>query len=117
MSGMQLLRKTSAKMRDVKYKKNAWTYRVNNKLKGTFGETDPAKRTIEINKKLHAQKSGGHLIKNANGTEKLIGTIVHETIHAQHPQMHEKTVRKLTPRRLQKLSKRTKGRLYSRFTK
>jgi hypothetical protein len=109
MSGAQLLHKAT--------KSKQWQYLVKNKNTKVFGETDIGRRTITINKKLHAQKSGGHNIKNPNGTESMIGTMVHETIHAAHPRMREKTVRKLAPKRLKKMSQRAKGRLYARFDK
>lgn len=86
-------------------------------MRGIFGETDDAKRTISINKKLHKVKSGGHLQKNADGTESLIGTIDHELIHAAHPKMHEKTVRKVAKKQVKRLSTKTKQRAYARFRK
>lgn len=109
MSGKQLLQKAM--------KTQPWNRRVDNgkRMNGVFGETDEKTKTIRINKKLHAVKNGGHLIKNPDGTEKMIGTIEHEELHARHPKMHEKTVRKLAKQRVKKLSKRTKGRMYARF--
>lgn len=105
MGGMELLHKAT---KSRKYKLS-----IDNGMRGIFGETDDAKRTIKINKKLHAVKSGGHLIKNKNGTEKLIGTITHELMHAQHPNMHERTVRKLSKKRLKTMSPKRKAKLYA----
>lgn len=105
MSGLELLHKAT--------KSDQYKIKVDNGMRGIFGETDEGNRTIRINKKLHAQKSGGHLIKNPNGTEKLIGTLVHEVTHAKHPKMHERTVRKLSKKRLKKMSTKTKGKYYA----
>ncbi len=107
MGGMQMLHKATGSRR--------WKRMVDNGLPDTFGETDIAKGTIKINKKLHAQKSGGHLIRNKNGTEKLIGTIVHEELHAAHPKAHEKTVRKMAKKKVRVINRKTKQRLYSRY--
>lgn len=104
MSGLQLLHKAT--------KSDQYKFKIDNAMHGIFGETDTQKHVIKINKKLHAQKSGGHNIKNLNGTEKLIGTITHELIHAQHPRMHEKRVRKIAKKRVQKLSTKRKRKLY-----
>ena len=88
---------------------------VDNRLADTFGETDTGRKTIKINKKLHKQKSGGHLMRNRDGTEKLIGTIVHEELHAAHPKAHERTVRKMAKKKVKVINKKTKQRLYSRY--
>lgn len=105
MDGMELLHKAT--------NSHKWRMKVDNGMHGIFGETDPASHTIKINKKLHAQKGGGHLIKNIDGTEKLIGTIVHEMEHAKHPNMHEKTVRKFAKKRIKKMSTRQKQKAYA----
>ena len=77
---------------------------VNNKLKGSFGVTDLKKHTITVNKKLHKKLK-----------EKLGDTIVHETMHAKHPHMLEKTIRRRTPKVLKRMSKKQKKRMYSKF--
>lgn len=107
MSGMQLLKKASDGFRRV----------VNNgkKMSGLFGETDDGTRTITINKALIKKKEGGHIIKKPDGSESLIGTIVHEELHAAHPKAHEKTVRKAAKRKIKTIPKKTKQRLYSRY--
>lgn len=105
MSGIDLLHKAT--------KSDRWKLKVNDHMRGVFGETDEEKRTIKINKKLHAMKGGGHLIKNANGSEKLIGTIAHEIQHAMHPTMREKTVRKRAKVAVKKMSTPRKRKLYA----
>lgn len=92
-----------------------WRRIIDNKMRGTFGETDHATKTIKINKKLHAVKKGGHNIRNKNGTEKLIGTMVHEEMHAHHPRMRERTVRKATRKRVKVMHSKAKNRLYARY--
>lgn len=105
MGGMELLHKAT---KSRKYK-----VMVDNAMHGVFGETDEGTRTIKINKKLHAVKGGGHLIKNKDGTEKIIGTLTHELMHATHPKMLEKTVRKLSKMRLKTMSPKRKDKLYA----
>lgn len=109
MTGRQLLHKA--------VKSQKWRYLVKSggEMKDLFGETDDARKTVTVNKKLHAQKSGGHIIKNKNGTESMIGTISHELLHRDHPRMRERTVRKLNRKRVRRLSTRTKKRMYSKF--
>lgn len=107
MSGIQLLHKAT--------KSDEYKLKVaqGGRMRGLFGETDLKTRTIRINKKLHARKNGGHLIKNSDGTEKLIGTLTHELMHARHPKMHEKTVRKAARKAVKKMSTPRKWKLYA----
>lgn len=89
-------------------------YKKNNKLKGCYGQTttEKGKRPIiEINKKAHKSVKKDKSIPKRSRT--LIDTIVHETMHARHPKMHEKTVRKNTPNTVARMSKKSKSRLYS----
>lgn len=65
---------------------------VDNKLKGSYGETTIQKgkpTIIKINVKKH----------NGNKAE-LADTIKHELMHAKHPNMHEKTVYKKVPKNI-----------------
>ncbi len=66
--------------------------KVNNKEKG-FGSFDEGKNLITINKKRH----------KGNKAE-LLDTIVHETMHAKHRKMKERTVRKVTAAMIEKMS-------------
>ncbi len=65
---------------------------VNNKEKG-FGSFDERKNLITINKKRH----------KGNKAE-LLDTIVHETMHAKHRKMKERTVRKVTATMIENMS-------------
>ncbi len=79
-------------------------YKTDNKLKGSYGETDLDNKVVKVNKRLH-KKDG----------ESLLDTIVHERMHLKHPKMHERTVRKLTPKKVKTLSKKARKNLYAKF--
>ena len=87
----------------------------NNKLRGAYGMTtiDSKKVKIEINKKRHKRIKSDKSLPKKSRT--MIDTIVHEEMHARHPKMHERTVRKLTPRRVSKMTAQQKAKHYSRF--
>lgn len=91
--------------------------KVNNKMKW-YGETNfgPKVTKIVINKKLHkkAIKKDKSILKKSRT---LIDTIVHEEMHARHPKMHEKTVRKMTPRKVAKMSRLSKNKLYKKYAR
>lgn len=91
--------------------------RVFKKKKGLYGETDFQHKTITVNKERHKSKGthGNGIKKNKNGSASIIDTIVHEEMHSKHPKMHEKTVRRLTPRKLKVMSNKNKKRLYSKY--
>jgi hypothetical protein len=94
----------------------AYKRTVDNKMRG-YGETDLGKHTIRINKKL-SKKDPVHkrpLNKHAKAYPEVLDTIVHERKHVEHPNMHEKTVRKLTKRHLKKMSPQQKRKNYSLF--
>jgi hypothetical protein len=63
------------------------------------------KKVIRINKKRHFKKE--------SGKEELLDTLAHEKMHAEHPKMHEKTVRKETPKVVARMSKSAKQKLYN----
>lgn len=87
-----------------------------NKLKGLYGETDYGKKVITINKKAHKKTTHPSWVKkNPDGTANLLDTIVHERMHANHPKMHEKTVRKKTSIVINKMGPKQKKKLYSKF--
>ena len=82
-------------------KQSTWKFLVG-KVKGdakAYGATDFANKTIEINKKYHKSKWNHKpgVRKNKNGTANITDTILHETLHKNHPRMTEKGIRKLTP--------------------
>lgn len=93
-----------AKSRGPGKRQDGVKYKVDNKLKDTYGETDLNTKVIKINKKLHKKDK-----------ESMIDTIVHEHMHLKHPLMHEKTVRRLTPKKVKKMTKKSKARLYNKF--
>ena len=72
-----------------------------------FGSFDPNTGIIRINKRKN---------KKSKKRGELIDTIVHEEMHARHPKMYEKTVRKKTVQLLKKMSRNRKNRLYSKYS-
>lgn len=68
--------------------------KVDNKMRGAYGDMNESKKLIRIHKKRHKTK------KN------LANTIVHEKMHVDHPKMWEKTVRKKTSKIIGKASKK-----------
>lgn len=90
-----------------------WKRKVNNNLRGAFGETDYGKRTITINKKRHKNKAA--LKKFPKIDQTLLNTIVHEETHAAHPRMLERTVRKVARRKTMTMSIKEKNKLYGRY--
>lgn len=81
--------------------------KVDNKLKGLFGETTtaPGKRAIiKIDVKAHRD----HVFKKSYTLKQsLADTVHHEIDHALHPKKHEKTVYKDTMRFMKNVSKKT----------
>lgn len=98
--------------------KKIWKH-VIGKVKGAYGETDTNTKVIKINKAYHKSKwnHSPAVKKNKNGTANLLDTEVHELMHAKHPKMHERTVRKKTPKKIKRMSKRAKVRVYDKFNK
>lgn len=100
---------------DIKKFPKKWKRRVNNKLRGAYGQTDFEKRVIEVNKKAHKDKKRARITPNKDGTESLIHTIVHEENHRKHPKKHERTVRREEKPMVKKLSKKQKKKLYDKY--
>ncbi len=71
----------------MKKSKKKSRMKVDNHLKGSYGETTISKNKTVI--KINVKKHKGNKAELAD-------TIKHELLHAKHPKMHEKTVRKLT---------------------
>lgn len=90
-----------------------YSRKVNNKLRGAYGETDLDKGQIVINKKAHKRKGKYNIPKQ---DDSLINTIAHEEIHAVRPKMTERQVRKKTRTMLKVMHTRHKQKLYSRYT-
>lgn len=100
-------------------KKKGWKYKVKNKG-NCFGECDFGKKTITVNKKISkkaAKMKKGVYSKYGYPKKQtsVINTLVHETMHKNHPRMHEKTVVKKSARMVKKLSKKKKAKLYSKL--
>lgn len=90
-----------------------WKFKIDNKLRGAYGETDTVKKIIRISKKAH--KSNGPKWGIAKKDDTLLNTIVHEMHHKNHPNMHEKTVIKETRKKVQTLSPKQKRAFYATF--
>lgn len=93
-----------------------WKYVNDRTLRGAMGETDYGKKLIRVNKPLHrkVKKSKKGLYRISKKDSTLINTLVHETLHAKHPRMHERTVRKLTSTKVARMGKVAKKRMYNK---
>ena len=78
---------------------------VDNKMRD-FGDTNIKKGVIRVNKK-----------KSRKHPKGIIDTVIHEELHARHPKMHEKTVRKLTNKALITMSPKRKADLMAGFSR
>ena len=90
-----------------------WKRKVDNKLKGAFGETDFDKKVIRINKKRHISSKAWSSTPKRDRT--LINTIAHEEGHRLHPRMLEKNIRKLARKQVISMTSRQKQKLYNRY--
>lgn len=89
---------------------------MDNKLSGVYGQTDLDTDTITINKRAHTDSKRERINENPDGSESLIDTLVHETMHAQHPRMHERTVKKKTKDKLARMGKSERAKLYAQVS-
>lgn len=96
------------KPKKVKYVRDA-------KARGLFGDANYDTRVIRVNPKMHSAEKKRAKTKTQRKNARVIDTLVHETMHMNHPKMHERTVRKLTKKRVAKMSKTAKKRLYSKL--
>jgi len=92
----------------AKKKKKKWKRKTDNRMRD-YGEIDYHTGAIRINKK--ASRKWGKKHKKAG----VLDTIVHEEMHAEHPKMSEKTVRKRTKKKIGKMTRRQKKRQYSKY--
>lgn len=67
------------------------------------GDTDLEKKVIRVNKVKSKRKSS------------IIDTMVHEEMHAKHPQMYERTVATKTKGRVRTMGPQAKARLRSKY--
>lgn len=87
---------------------------VDNKMRGAVGEADTETGRIRINKKAHKNK---RIMKGFPEKDRtLINTLVHEKMHVDHPKMHEKTVRKNTRSKVERMSRKQKARYYAKLS-
>lgn len=97
--------------------KSSWKIKIDNRLRGAYGETDYEKKIIRINKKRHKSTRHMRITPNKDGSEKLIATLHHEVNHVLHPKKREKTVRKEEKTFLKKGTQKAKKKLYSLISK
>lgn len=94
-----------------------WKFKVDNKLRGAYGQTDFDTKTVLINKKKHKDKK--MLAKERkyhrlpDGTESIIDTIEHELGHIRKPKASERQVEKNATKRVAKMSTRAKQKTYA----
>lgn len=102
-------------------KKKGWKFKTDNKLRGAFGETDFAKKTVRINKKKHVDKKAlareRRYNRLKNGHESMLDTIAHELDHVAKPNATERATAKHAKQGIKKLSTRKKRKLYRLFEK
>ena len=103
------------KFERVKRKVFGLTRKIDNKLKGSYGESNVETKVVKINKKAHKKKSLERINKNPNGTESLVDTMVHEEMHVRHPKMHEKTVRQKARAVVKRMGQKQKARLRNKY--
>jgi len=89
--------------------------KINNKLRGAFGQTDIDEGTIVINKARHKNKRATK--KYAKKERTMINTMVHEEEHMAHPKMTEKSVRKAARKKVARLTPQQKKKIYARYRK
>ena len=93
-----------------------WKYKRDNKMRA-FGDTNYDKKIIRVNtkisKKVAETKHKIYTMPRKDST--VINTLVHETIHKDHPRMHEDTVRKLARLKVSKMSDKAKKKLYNKL--
>lgn len=109
----------------MSYRKERKKYKhliVNNlKDKGVpvYGETDPIKRTVKVNKKLSKTRPAHKrpITKGAKKYPEVLDTLLHETLHEKNPSWGEKKTYKETHKRIRTMGKKSKAKLYSKFKK
>lgn len=82
-----------------------------------YGDTDLKKHIIRVNRK-KARKTPMFkrpVNKHASRYPDVLDTIVHEELHAAHPKMRERTVRKRARKLVKKLRPHQKRKLYNRY--
>lgn len=100
--------------------KNKWKYLIKHKGRD-FGYTDYDKKEIMVNKgksREAAKLDKGHWKKYGMSKKEtsIINTIVHEQMHKNHPNMHEKTVMAKTKKMVEEMNKKEKQKMYNKLT-
>lgn len=104
-------------MKKVSRRNDNWKYKVDNKMRGDYGETDYEKKVIRVNKAISKRKPmfKHPLGKRPGKYPDILGTIVHELHHKSHPEATEQQTLKHERKTVGKLSPKQKKRLYSKF--
>lgn len=79
---------------------------ITHKLRGKLGEVDFEKKLIRINRN-KAKKEGGR--------GEITSTMIHEELHAKHPNMKEKTVQKKEKQLMKSLSAKQKQKIRNKY--
>lgn len=93
-----------------------WVHRVDNKMRGAYGETDLTNKRIRINKKAikrDRKRKGFFGIPKRDLT--VIGIATHELLHKKHPKMPEHKIRKAARRAVARMNRKDKQKIYSFF--
>lgn len=85
--------------------KKGFTAMVDNKMHG-FGLTDLDKKIIKVNVKRS---------KEDGSPGEVLDSMVHEIAHVNHPQMHEKNIRKHTAKVIEHMGQKQKQKVYNLF--
>lgn len=96
-----------AKQKKAKNSLYGYRVQVDNKMP-YFGETDPKKKVIKINKRK---------AKSTHVPGELLDSVLHESLHAKYPRLGERAVQKKTKQATKRLSKKQKSKLYGKINK
>lgn len=97
--------------------KKKWTRKIDPKLRGAYGETDFANKTIRVNPKKSKENPlyKRPVTKGASKYPDVLATMVHEELHKDNPKATEKQVRKMERAKVATMSPKQKKRVYSRY--
>lgn len=97
--------------------KKKWTRKIDNKLRGAYGETDFENRVIRVNPKKSKERPLYKRPVNKGATKypDVLATMVHEELHKDNPDATEKDVRKMERTKVKRMSPKEKKRVYSLF--
>jgi len=97
--------------------KKKWKRVVDNKMHG-FGDIDFDKKIIRVNKKRSKNKPSRKrpINKGASKFPEVLDTILHEETHRKQSKLHEKTLKKKIVRKMKKMGRKQKQRLYKLYS-